>query len=202
MAPNAVAPVAPPGIPSLRVPSARPRGGPRLTHGGEGRYRSPRIPSLRVPVSPVVVAGGVVCGTWELDDDRVRVAWFSEARQAAAERARGGGRAAILDPRSRPPRGDQSRVSRRAEGGRPSATAAASTAASIAVTQPVRGDQAAGRTGRGDAAAQRERAVAPPHQCGESWDRSPLAADRVAERGVTLARDPLWLKGDHAKGRV
>jgi len=26
-----------------------------------------------------VVAGGVVCGTWELDDDRVRVAWFSEA---------------------------------------------------------------------------------------------------------------------------
>jgi len=30
-------------------------------------------------ISPVIVAGGVVCGTWELDDDRVRVAWFSEA---------------------------------------------------------------------------------------------------------------------------
>jgi hypothetical protein len=30
-------------------------------------------------ISPVVVAGGVVCGTWELDADRVRVAWFEEA---------------------------------------------------------------------------------------------------------------------------
>jgi hypothetical protein len=30
-------------------------------------------------ISPVVVAGGVVCGTWELDGDRVGVAWFSEA---------------------------------------------------------------------------------------------------------------------------
>jgi hypothetical protein len=30
-------------------------------------------------ISPVVVAGGVVCGTWELDDERVRVAWFKEA---------------------------------------------------------------------------------------------------------------------------
>ncbi|MGH8936581.1 MAG: DNA glycosylase AlkZ-like family protein [Acidimicrobiia bacterium] len=30
-------------------------------------------------ISPVVVAGGVVCGTWELDGDRVRVAWFKEA---------------------------------------------------------------------------------------------------------------------------
>lgn len=30
-------------------------------------------------ISPVVVAGGVVCGTWELKDDQVRVAWFSEA---------------------------------------------------------------------------------------------------------------------------
>jgi hypothetical protein len=29
--------------------------------------------------SPVVVAGGVVCGTWELDGDRVRTAWFREA---------------------------------------------------------------------------------------------------------------------------
>jgi winged helix DNA-binding protein len=30
-------------------------------------------------ISPVVVAGGVVCGTWALDHDRVRVAWFKEA---------------------------------------------------------------------------------------------------------------------------
>jgi winged helix DNA-binding protein len=30
-------------------------------------------------ISPVVVAGGVVCGTWELDGERVRVAWFREA---------------------------------------------------------------------------------------------------------------------------
>jgi hypothetical protein len=30
-------------------------------------------------ISPVVVAGGVVCGTWELDAEEVRVAWFREA---------------------------------------------------------------------------------------------------------------------------
>jgi hypothetical protein len=30
-------------------------------------------------ISPVVVAGGVVRGTWELDGDSVRIAWFSEA---------------------------------------------------------------------------------------------------------------------------
>lgn len=30
-------------------------------------------------ISPVVVVGGVVCGTWELDGDRVRVTWFREA---------------------------------------------------------------------------------------------------------------------------
>jgi hypothetical protein len=30
-------------------------------------------------ISPVVVAGGVVSGTWELDRDDVRVAWFREA---------------------------------------------------------------------------------------------------------------------------
>jgi hypothetical protein len=30
-------------------------------------------------ISPVVVAGGVVCGTWELEADEVRVAWFREA---------------------------------------------------------------------------------------------------------------------------
>jgi len=30
-------------------------------------------------ISPVVVAGGAVCGTWELDGDLVQVAWFPEA---------------------------------------------------------------------------------------------------------------------------
>ena len=30
-------------------------------------------------ISPVVVAGGVVCGTWELDGDAVNIAWFKEA---------------------------------------------------------------------------------------------------------------------------
>jgi Winged helix DNA-binding domain len=30
-------------------------------------------------ISPIVVVGGVVCGTWELDGDRVRVAWLREA---------------------------------------------------------------------------------------------------------------------------
>ena len=30
-------------------------------------------------ISPVVVAGGVVRGTWELDGDDVRIAWFREA---------------------------------------------------------------------------------------------------------------------------
>jgi DNA glycosylase AlkZ-like len=30
-------------------------------------------------ISPVVVVGGVVRGTWELDGDHVRVAWFEEA---------------------------------------------------------------------------------------------------------------------------
>jgi hypothetical protein len=30
-------------------------------------------------ISPVVVSGGVVCGTWERDGDEVGVAWFREA---------------------------------------------------------------------------------------------------------------------------
>jgi hypothetical protein len=30
-------------------------------------------------IAPVVVAGGAVCGTWELDGEQVRVAWFREA---------------------------------------------------------------------------------------------------------------------------
>jgi Winged helix DNA-binding domain len=29
-------------------------------------------------ISPVVVAGGAVCGTWELDGDGIRIAWFEE----------------------------------------------------------------------------------------------------------------------------
>jgi hypothetical protein len=33
-------------------------------------------------ISPVVLAGGVVCGTWELDGEQVRVAWFREAGKA------------------------------------------------------------------------------------------------------------------------
>ena len=36
-------------------------------------------------ISPVVVAGGVVRGTWELDGDRVRVAWFRETGHGAEE---------------------------------------------------------------------------------------------------------------------
>lgn len=30
-------------------------------------------------IAPIVVAGGVVCGTWELEGSELRVAWFSEA---------------------------------------------------------------------------------------------------------------------------
>ena len=30
-------------------------------------------------IAPVVMRGGVVCGTWELDKDRVRVGWFTES---------------------------------------------------------------------------------------------------------------------------
>jgi len=30
-------------------------------------------------ISPIVVAGGIVKGTWELDGDRVQIAWFREA---------------------------------------------------------------------------------------------------------------------------
>lgn len=30
-------------------------------------------------IAPVVVAGGVVCGTWELDGDQLRINWFKEA---------------------------------------------------------------------------------------------------------------------------
>ncbi|MGH2402123.1 MAG: DNA glycosylase AlkZ-like family protein, partial [Candidatus Limnocylindria bacterium] len=30
-------------------------------------------------IAPAVVVGGVVCGTWKLDGDRVEVQWFGEA---------------------------------------------------------------------------------------------------------------------------
>ena len=30
-------------------------------------------------IAPVVVKGGAVCGTWQLDKDKVRVAWFAES---------------------------------------------------------------------------------------------------------------------------
>jgi hypothetical protein len=33
-------------------------------------------------ISPVVVAGGIVTGTWQLDNDRVAIAWFREAGRA------------------------------------------------------------------------------------------------------------------------
>jgi Winged helix DNA-binding domain len=29
-------------------------------------------------ISPIVVSGGVVAGTWQLDGDRIRIAWFAE----------------------------------------------------------------------------------------------------------------------------
>jgi hypothetical protein len=49
-------------------------------------------------IAPVVVRGGVVCGTWELDRDRVRVAWFAESGRLprSALRAEVGRLAGIL----------------------------------------------------------------------------------------------------------
>ncbi|MDQ3672438.1 MAG: winged helix DNA-binding domain-containing protein [Actinomycetota bacterium] len=50
---------------------------------GDGRVvpRSRRAAVSRQSgwISPVVIAGGVVCGTWELDGDGARVSWFGEA---------------------------------------------------------------------------------------------------------------------------
>ena len=40
-------------------------------------------------IAPVVVAGGVVSGTWELDGDEVRVAWFREAGEPPRMKLRG-----------------------------------------------------------------------------------------------------------------
>jgi hypothetical protein len=73
--------------------SARPTSAVRLLPGfdqyvlGPGTADGRVVPSPRRAavskqsgwISPVVVAGGVVCGTWELDGDQVRVAWFREA---------------------------------------------------------------------------------------------------------------------------
>jgi len=39
-------------------------------------------------IAPVVIAGGVVAGTWELDGDEVRVAWFREAGKPPRSRLR------------------------------------------------------------------------------------------------------------------
>jgi hypothetical protein len=73
--------------------SAKPSPAVRLLPGfdqyvlGVGTEDSHVIPAARRSVvsrqsgwiAPVVVAGGVVRGTWELEGDRVRVAWFKEA---------------------------------------------------------------------------------------------------------------------------
>ncbi len=73
--------------------SARPTNAVRLLPGfdqyvlGPGTEDGHVVPTARRAVvskqsgwiSPVVVAGGAVRGTWELDVDRVRVAWFREA---------------------------------------------------------------------------------------------------------------------------
>jgi hypothetical protein len=55
-------------------------------------------------VAPVVVAGGVVRGTWELDGTDVRVAWFKEAGRApkAAVRREVARLSSILDRDLRP----------------------------------------------------------------------------------------------------
>jgi hypothetical protein len=37
-------------------------------------------------ISPVVVSGGVVAGTWEIDGDDVRISWFPESGQAPGRR--------------------------------------------------------------------------------------------------------------------
>jgi len=73
--------------------SARPTSAVRLLPGfdqyvlGPGTADGHVVPAARRGtvskqsgwISPVVVAGGAVCGTWELDGDRVRVAWHREA---------------------------------------------------------------------------------------------------------------------------
>ena len=50
-------------------------------------------------IAPVVLAGGAVCGTWELDGVRVRIDWFAEAGRPphSALKAEVARLAAILD---------------------------------------------------------------------------------------------------------
>jgi hypothetical protein len=76
-----------------KLASARPTWAVRLLPGfdqyvlGSGTADGHVVPAARRAavskqggwISPVVVAGGVVCGTWELDGERVGVAWFREA---------------------------------------------------------------------------------------------------------------------------
>jgi hypothetical protein len=73
--------------------SAKPTEAVRLLGGfdqyvlGPGTGDGHVVPSVRRAavsrqagwISPVVVAGGVVCGTWELDGGDVRIGWFKEA---------------------------------------------------------------------------------------------------------------------------
>ncbi|MGH2399490.1 MAG: winged helix DNA-binding domain-containing protein [bacterium] len=73
--------------------SAKPTTAVRLLPGfdqyvlGPGTEDSRVVPAARRAavsrqagwIAPIVVAGGVVRGTWELDGDQVRVAWFNEA---------------------------------------------------------------------------------------------------------------------------
>jgi hypothetical protein len=101
--------------------SARPTGALRLLPGfdqyvlgpGTGdprivpRDRRAKVSKQSGWISPVVVRGGVVCGTWELDGHTVRVAWFAEAgrppRNAIEEEVArlssmlGGGHRAAID---------------------------------------------------------------------------------------------------------
>jgi hypothetical protein len=55
-------------------------------------------------ISPVVVVGGVVRGTWELDGNRLRVGWFREAGRPprAALRVEVARMSSILDRKLRP----------------------------------------------------------------------------------------------------
>jgi hypothetical protein len=55
-------------------------------------------------ISPVVVAGGVVCGTWELDGSEVRIGWFKEAGRVprAALEAEAGRLSEIMGAEAKP----------------------------------------------------------------------------------------------------
>ncbi|MGH2554293.1 MAG: DNA glycosylase AlkZ-like family protein, partial [Actinomycetota bacterium] len=73
--------------------SAKPTRAVRLLPGfdqyvmGPGTGDGHVVPTARRPavskqsgwIAPIVVAGGVVRGTWDLDGEQVRIAWFEEA---------------------------------------------------------------------------------------------------------------------------